>query len=58
MHEFVSLPLRARCNTIDPITEATVDQNNMMILTGTTSLPEDTQLGVLVFCQHRLLPGE
>ncbi len=34
--------------TIDPITEATVDQNNMMILTGTTSLPEDTQLGVLV----------
>ena len=35
--------------TIDPITEATVDQNNMMILTGTTSLPEDTQLGVLVF---------
>jgi hypothetical protein len=34
--------------TIDPVRETSVDQNNMMILTGTTSLPENTQLGVLV----------
>jgi len=42
------LPFVPVATTIDPITEATVDQNNMMILTGTTSLPEETQLGILV----------
>jgi len=42
------LPFIPVPTAIDPVGEASVDQNNMMILTGTTSLPEDTSLGLLV----------
>jgi hypothetical protein len=34
--------------TIDPITDRSVDENNMMILTGLTTYPENTDLSVTV----------
>lgn len=49
---FVPVP-----TTIDPVRETSVDQNNMMILTGITSLPEDAQVGVLVSASPGASPG-
>jgi hypothetical protein len=51
------LPFLPVPTAIDPISETSVDQNNMMILTGTTSLPEDASLGILVFTGPGPSPG-
>ena len=40
----IPFPFLPPTTTIDPITDAGVDQNNMMILTGTTSLPSEFTL--------------
>jgi hypothetical protein len=40
----IPFPFLPPTTTINPITDASVDQNNMMILTGTTSLPSEFTL--------------
>jgi hypothetical protein len=41
-------PFLPPATTIDPITPASVDQNNMLILTGTTTLPEHSHIAITV----------
>nr|WP_319376260.1 hypothetical protein [uncultured Methanoregula sp.] len=43
--------------TIDPITGSSVDNNNMMILTGTTTLPIDSQITIKVSASPGTIAG-
>lgn len=42
--------------TIDPITDRNIDQNNMMILTGTSALPENADISLKVSASPGSLP--
>jgi len=51
-------PFLPSTTTIDPITDANVDENNMLILTGTTTLPLDTFLDINVTADPASLPQD
>lgn len=50
-----SFPFLPAATTIDPITETSVDNNNMLILTGTTTLPLGTFLFISVMADPATL---
>ncbi|WP_321507222.1 hypothetical protein [uncultured Methanoregula sp.] len=53
----VPSPFLLPATTIDPITGMNVDDNNMMILTGTTTLPIDSQIAIKVSASPHDIAG-
>jgi len=51
----IPFPFMPAVTTVDPITDMSIDENNMMILTGTTTLAKDSNLFIRVTASPRSL---